>query len=144
MFTANCKLVTLEYLLSRYSDIVNFTLGFSDAGASEPSLVTQFSPPLSTPVPSIRGQHAEPPFVSFRTFLLVLDDGPEQGGLRNPYAASSENDGGCALGPCVPGSGTQSEAGVTNERKGTNIANAVDEFALVFVQIGSTAPYFLI
>lgn len=107
--------VELEY---EYSDIVNWTLAFADSGASEPSLMTQFSPPLSTPVPSTRGQFAEPPFVSFRTYLLVLDDGPEQGGLRNPYAASSENDGGCALGPCVPGSGTQSEAGVTNERKG--------------------------
>lgn len=115
-FTGDGKLhVELEY---EYSDIVNWSLGFSDAGASEPSMTTGFSPALLTPVPSTTGPHAEPAFVSFRTYLLVLDDGPEQGGLRNPYAASSENDGGCSLGPCVPGSGTQSEAGVTNERKG--------------------------
>ena len=107
--------VELEY---EYSDIVKWSLAYPDAGASEPSVATEFSPPLATPVPSSRGHHAAAPFVSFRTYLLVLDDGPEQGGLRNPYAASSENDGGCSLGPCVPGSGTQSEAGVTNERKG--------------------------
>ena len=75
--------VELEF---EYSDIVRWALAFPDAGASEPSLATEFSPALSTPVPSSGGPHAEPPFVSFRTYLLVLDDGPEQGAATAMYS----------------------------------------------------------
>ena len=55
------------------------------------------------------------PFVTFKTFLLILDDGPEQGSVH-VFNASSENDGGCSLGPCVYGTGTQAEQGAINER----------------------------
>ena len=86
--------VELEY---EYSDVVNW--GFEPqtySGASEPTLSTQFDPVLATPVPHVNASTG--PFISFRTYLLVLDDGAEQGGLQNPIDASSENDGGCSLG----------------------------------------------
>eukprot|EP00729_Bicosta_minor_P002435 gene2435-1094_t len=85
--------VELEY---EYSDVVNW--GFEPqtySGASEPTLSTQFDPVLATPVPHVNASTG--PFISFRTYLLVLDDGAEQGGLQNPIDASSENDGGCSL-----------------------------------------------
>lgn len=104
--------IELEY---EYSDVVKW--GWSPnglSGASEPIVSTEFEPVLSTPVP----HETEGAFVTFKTYLLVLDDGPEQGGNQNPFDASSENDGGCSLGPCTLGTGTQSEAGVLNERSG--------------------------
>ena len=52
---------------------------------------TVFDPPLATPVPAASSSSSFPggapngdAFVSFKTFLLVLDDGPEQGAIVNP------------------------------------------------------------
>jgi hypothetical protein len=55
-------------------------------------------------------------WTSMRLYLLLHDDGPEQG-VAMPLYPSSETYWGCTLGPCSPGSGTPFE-GAFSERRG--------------------------
>jgi len=83
-----------------------------DAGSTQPRVSIGDDPGLSVP---LDGSSAAP-WVSVRAYLLLNDDGPEQG-LAVPLYPSSETYWGCTLGPCEPGSGTAFE-GTFTERRG--------------------------
>ena len=106
----------------QYGTVVNHTndmdaavdpvLPGPDAGSSQPRVVVGDAPGLSTRL-------RDTPWTSVRAFLLLHDDGPEQGVAVSLFPAS-ENYWGCTLGPCAPGSGSPLEGAFT-ERRGLAI-----------------------
>ena len=84
-----------------------------DAGSTQPRLTVGDDAGLALPL----GGPSAAPFASVRLYLLLHDDGGEQG-IAVPLYPSSETYWGCTLGPCaVPGSGTPLE-GTFTERRG--------------------------
>jgi len=91
------------------NDVV--TLG-GDAGSTQPRLLVGDDAGLALPLAAA----AAAPWVSVKLYLMLHDEGWEQG-VSIPLYPASETYWGCTLGPCVPGSGTPFE-GSFNERRG--------------------------
>jgi len=101
-----------------------------DAGSTQPRLTAGDDAGLAFP---LRGGAAGA-WVSTRLWLLLHDDGPEQG-APVPLYPSSETYWGCTLGPCAAGSGTAFEGAFT-ERRGL----ALRRFLLAIAPQVAEAP----
>jgi hypothetical protein len=80
-----------------------------DAGSTQPRLTASDNAGLNFSL-------AVGTWTSMKLYLLLHDDGPEQG-VAMPLYPSSETYWGCTLGPCAAGSGTPFE-GAFSERRG--------------------------